>query len=185
MKPLHHSSSGVALLEALVALGVLAFALLGLLVLQMRSGTDGHLAVQRQLATRLAQDLFERIKANPGGTAVFRVYLTSADPAETVSSTAQGAVQDCRTQPCAPLALAAWDLEQWQQQLGRDLPQGRAVVLTPESGAGQLGVLVSWRAQEAALEADYLAPLRVQVQSGQPASRCPDGHVCQLLYSTP
>lgn len=185
MKPLHHFSSGVALLEALVALGVLVFALLGLLVLQMRSGTDGHLAVQRQLATRLAQDLFERIKANPGGTAVFRLYLSAADPAETVSVSGQGTLQDCQTQPCAPLALAAWDLEQWRQQLGRDLPQGRAVVLAPESGAGQLGVLLSWRAQEAARDADYLGPLRVEVPPGQPALRCPDGHICQLLFSTP
>ena len=184
MKP-WHTLSGVALLEALVSLGVMAFALLGLLVLQMRSGTDGHLAAQRQLATRLAQDLFERIKANPGGTALFQAYLTPADPGESVPASAPGPLLDCQAQPCGPLALAVWDLDQWQQQLGRDLPQGRAVVLAPENSVGQWGVLLSWRAREAARDADYLAPLRVVVQPGQPALRCPDGHLCQLLYSAP
>ena len=184
MKPLH-TLSGVALLEALVALGGLAFALLGLLALQMRTGTDGHLAAQRTLATRLAQDLFERVKANPGGAAVFQAYLTPTDRPEAALDPVPGPLMDCRAQPCGPLALAAWDLDQWQQQLGRDLPLGRATVFVPEGSAGQLGVLLAWRANEAAHDARYFAPLQISPLPGRPLLRCPEGQICQLLYTAP
>jgi len=173
--------SGVALLEALVALGLLAWVLMGLLALQLRSTVDGQLAAQRVLATRLAQDLFERIKANPGGPSVLQAYLTPLDRPGKHSSPRV----DCRAQPCGPHALAAWDLDQWLRQVARDLPLGRAIVFLPEGAGGQVGVLLAWRANEATAEADYLAPLSVSAPSGGSSPTCPERLICQLLYSAP
>lgn len=173
--------SGVALLEALVALGMLALVLTGLLSLQLRSTVDGQLAVQRVLATRLAQDLFERIKANPGGPSVLQAYLTPLDrPGNSV-----GQRVDCGAQPCGPQALAAWDLDQWLRQGARDLPLGQAIVFLPEGAPGQVGVLLGWRAHEATAAADYRTPLSVSALSGGASLSCPERLICQLLYSTP
>lgn len=180
MKPFS-SLTGVALLEALVALAVLASALLGLLVLQLRSDIDGQGAAQRVVATRLAQDLFERIKANPGGAAVLTAYLSRAD-------SDRGTPRDhadCQAQACGPQALAAWDLDQWHRQVGRDLPMGRATVFAPDGAAGQVGVLLAWRAREATRAADVLTPLRVSAPLGGAPLTCPERQICQLLYSAP
>jgi len=183
MKP-PSSLTGAALLEALVALGVLASAGLGLLALQLRSDVEGQWAAQRVVATRLAQDLFERVKANPGGAAVLTSYL---NPADAVSGAPRGPA-DCRTQACGPQALAAWDLDQWHRQVGRDLPMGQASVFAADGadGAdGQFGVLLAWRAPEAVRAADYLAPLSVSAPSGGARLSCPERMICQLLYSAP
>ena len=180
MKP-RSSLTGVALLEALVALGVLASAVLGLLALQLRSGVDGQVAAQRVVATRLAQDLFERIKANPGGSAVLAAYLSPPDRAGSTLDSAP----DCSAQHCRPQALATWDLDQWHRQVGRDLPLGRATVFRPGDADGQIGVLLGWRAREATRAADYLAPLSVSALSGGVPLTCPERQICQLLYSAP
>lgn len=184
MRP-RSSLTGVALLEALVALGVLASALLGLLALQLRSDIDGQVAAQRVVATRLAQDLFERIKANPGGSAVVTAYLSPPDRAGSALDSALDGAPDCSAQPCRPQALATWDLAQWHRQVGRDLPLGHATVFRPGGADGQIGVLLGWRAREATRAADYLAPLRVSAQSGGTTLTCPERQICQLLYSAP
>lgn len=176
-----HPPFGVALLEALVALGVLAFVVLGLLALQLRSHTDGQLAMQRVMATRLALDLFERIKANPGGAAVLKAYLTPIDP----KGPARDDLADCQAQGCDPQALAAWDLDQWHRQVGRDLPMGRATVFLPDGAGAQFGVLLGWRANEAVSDAGYLAPLSASVLLADSPLRCPERQICQLLYSAP
>jgi len=180
MKP-PHLLTGVALLEALVALAVLASTVLGLLTLQLRSDIDGQGAAQRLMATRLAQDLFERIKANPGGAAVLATYLSRADSAHGMPRD----TADCRAQACGPQALAAWDLDQWHRQVGRDLPMGRATVFAPDRADGQIGVLLAWRAHEATRAADYLAPLSVSARSGGALLTCPERQICQWLYSAP
>lgn len=184
MRP-RSSLTGVALLEALVALGVLASALLGLLALQLRSDIDGQVAAQRVVATRLAQDLFERIKANPGGSAVVTAYLSPPDRAGSALNSILDGAPDCSAQPCRPQALATWDLAQWHRQVGRDLPLGHATVFRPGGADGQIGVLLGWRAREASRAADYLAPLRVSAQSGGTTLTCPERQICQLLYSVP
>lgn len=176
--------AGVALLEALVALGLLAFALMGLLGLQLRVDADSRSAAQRVVATRLAQDLFERIKANPGGHAVIPFYLIPPG-ARARSSVSLDSPSDCATQACPPQALAAWDLKQWQGQLSRDLPMGWGAVFLAEGATGQIGVLLGWRANQAPGETDDLAPISVPLHSGGTPLSCPDRRRCQLLYSAP
>lgn len=176
--------AGVALLEALVALGLLAFALMGLLGLQLRGDVDSRSAAQRVVATRLAQDLFERIKANPGGHAVIPFYLIPPG-ARARSSVSLDSPSDCATQACPPQALAAWDLKQWQGQVSRDLPMGWGAVFLVEGATGQIGVLLGWRANQAPGETDDLAPISVPRHSGGTPLSCPDRQLCQLLYSAP
>lgn len=175
--PLHPSGlSGVALLEALVALCVLAFVVMGLLAYQLRSYVDGQLAAQRVMANRLAQDLFERVRANPGGTSLFPNYATANQSGSRPS--------DCATQPCTGTDLVAWDLDQWRSRVGRELPMGQATVFLSQARSGQLGILLSWRANEDATQTDVGAPWIDLTQTEAWALSCPPQRSCHLLFLT-
>ncbi|MBV8620023.1 MAG: type IV pilus modification protein PilV [Curvibacter sp.] len=168
---------GVALLEALVALCVLAFAVMGLLAYQLRSYVDGQLAAQRVVANRLAQDLFERVRANPGGTSLLPNYATA--------NQSGGRPSDCAVQPCTGTELVAWDLDQWRSRVGRELPMGQATVFLSQARSGQLGILLSWRANEDATQADVLRGLMISAQTSAGTLNCPDRRICHLLFSAP
>ena len=174
MKP--STSSGFALLEAMVALFVLGFAVLGLLHYQLRSSIEGELAGQRVVAIQLAQDLFERVRANPGGAGLMAAY--AADP-----SGGSGRPVDCTLQACSTQALIAWDLDDWRRRVSRELPLGQARIFQSDQGDGQLGVLLSWRTNEETEDADVLAPLTVRTQAGGLPLGCPARRVCHLLFS--
>lgn len=59
-----HKQQGVALLEVLIAIGVMAFGFLALLMLQITSLNNVTAANQRYVAAELAQTMGERIRAN-------------------------------------------------------------------------------------------------------------------------
>ena len=66
--------AGLALLESLIALAILASALLGMLFVQLRTQADTESALRRAQALRLIDDLAERIQSNPGAPRYYRRY---------------------------------------------------------------------------------------------------------------
>ena len=167
-----HSQVGVALIEALVALALLAGVLLGLLYMQLQTAADAESALRRAQAIHLIDDLGERIRSNPKGIAVLPSYRSDWG-----SAPAPGI--DCQAQSCDPDQLARWDLAQWKANVARALPQGDATIFDPrESPAGTparlLGVLVGWQTRSGD-----------SFELAVPGASCPTGHVCQFGHVQP
>ena len=99
---------GFTLLEVLIALLVLSIGLLGLAALQTTGLRSNQMATMRTLATQIAYDMSDRMRANPGGlttTAQEYVIATNATPA------------------APPVTRADIDLTEWRAQVVR-LPGG-------------------------------------------------------------
>jgi len=67
--PLMRHSGGFTLIEVMIALVIFTVALLGLAGLQAASLRDNQLAYLNTVATQLAHDMGERIRANPAAAA--------------------------------------------------------------------------------------------------------------------
>jgi len=183
LSPLRHgrprqAQGGAALLEALVAMLVLAVGVVGLLAAQLHSMSENRTANHRQLALRLADDLKERMTTNPLGWAAVNPYVVGwgAPPA---------AGTNCAASACTGPQKAAWDLVQWKQLVGNSLPLGQATTFISPSDPRQLGVMIAWAANERSTAADHLAPFNVNVSDGTTVVNCPADRICHLTYLQP
>lgn len=164
--------AGLALLESLIALAILASALLGMLFVQLRTQADTESALRRAQALRLIDDLAERIQSNPGAVAELGSYRIDW-------GTAPATAIDCEAQWCNPSQLAQWDLAHWKAGVARALPLGDAAVfdipsLAPGTPRRMLGVMVGWHARGG----DAFA-LSV------PGTSCPAGLACHFGHVQP
>ncbi len=119
---------GFTLLEILIAVVVLSVGLLGLAALQNTGTRVNHSAQLRTLATQLAHDMLDRLRANQAGVRAGLYHLPT--PAD--NGCYGGDL-------CTPAQLAAEDLLQWRQALTDALPDGQGVVCrdsTPDDGSG-------------------------------------------------
>lgn len=106
IKHSRNKQQGFTLLEVLIALLVLSIGLLGLAALQTTGLRSNQMATMRTLATQLAYDMTDRMRANPGGVAAGQyVIATNSTPAD------------------PPVTMADNDLTEWRDQVVR-LPGG-------------------------------------------------------------
>jgi type IV pilus assembly protein PilV len=110
--------AGCTLLEALIALSILAVGVLGSMTLLLASLRSSRESMQHSAAVRLAGDLAERVRAN-------RAALTTYAFDSTVAPTAVGASCGVGVR-CSPADRARADLEEWQQALAATLPRATA-----------------------------------------------------------
>ena len=81
MRKAHHRQRGTSLIEALVALLVLALGVMGMAAVQTRTLATARTTNLRAVAIRAAEDLQERIQANSDlrhMPALFNPYVTTA-----------------------------------------------------------------------------------------------------------
>ena len=198
--PHNHSSrrnqSGVSLLESLVALLILALGVLGMLGVQLKSLSDNQSATQRAIAVRLAEDLFERIKASPQGLGGINLTAYSVNgvwgslPVPTIPTSQQcGADQPSNSSvACDAANQAAFDLLRWRTVVSQSLHGGNATTFISPSDPEQLGVMVSWRLRQTDSSTDSAANtertswFNVDVAGG-PA--CPANALCLVAYGKP
>ena len=175
--------SGFSLIESLVSLLILALGVLGMLGIQLKSLSDNQNATQRTLAIRLANDLFERTKANPGGISGIAKYSLNSSWASV--STPPVA---CNTTACSADQQAAFDLWQWQYRVKNTLPGGNATAFVSPSDPEQLGVMVAWRlrqtdaASTTTANSERASWLNVDVPGGP---SCPADSICAVAYGKP
>ncbi|PUE30662.1 type IV pilus modification protein PilV [Limnohabitans sp. Jir61] len=153
---------GIAVLEALVALVVLAFGLLGLLWMHQQALAQQRQQLMRAVATGIADDLAERMRLNAPQISMYT--KTWGNP--TVSAA------DCTNTPCTRQALAAWDKLQLQQTLQTQLPAGDAAVFTLADAPQWWGIVIAWR--------DANETYRTDNTSGTPP--CPAQMSCWRLF---
>jgi type IV pilus assembly protein PilV len=122
---IRRSVRGFTLVEALVALVVLAVGMLGISSLYITTLRASSSAISRMNAINLAGDVADRIRANRSGS---NAYAVGPAANNNCNGGAIGAVT------CTPAQLAADDLFWWQQQLAATWPGGAGtgtVVYTP------------------------------------------------------
>jgi type IV pilus assembly protein PilV len=136
---------GIAMVELMVALLVFSIGWLGLASAQLTGKRAGYDALQRSVATALAGDLLERVRANPGHASRYAVEALGAD-GERLSEPEP----NCDTSNCSGVQLAAFDLWQWQRQLLGGDAGATGTLLAPRaciaSDAGMVRVVITWLA---------------------------------------
>lgn len=190
------SEKGVAMIEALVSLLVLALGLLAMARLQAGNLVESRHTNARATAIQLAADLQERMLANPAAMTV--------DPTDNPYVTDFGAAtgtDDCEENECDPQAMASWDKVQWKARLAAQLPDGDAQVFTDGNVPGQFGVLLAWRATQSQHQANaapdddktleqYRQANAVWRSAGSEGTgvagaTCPKDRLCHLIYLRP
>lgn len=183
---------GVSLLESLVALAICVLGIMGILGMQMRTLTDSQTATRRAQAIRLIEDLSERMRVNPNALAHINSYVSDFDD-EPDTSNCDGNL--------SPEELAACDVGIWKQSVANNLPRGSqaSVFIAPWENAAaptQVGVMVSWRANESASmtddDLDNLDTTKVRnaandawiSATGEDGIECPEDRICHLQYIT-
>jgi type IV pilus assembly protein PilV len=156
---------GIALLEALVALIILAFGVLGLLWMHQQALTQQRQQLMRSVATGIADDLAERMRLNAPQRAMYAKTWGNAN----------AAAPDCTAIACSRQDLATWDMQQLQQTLQTQLPEGDSAVFTLTNAAGWWGIVIAWR--------DANETYRTDTASGSPA--CPTQMSCWRLFFRP
>lgn len=119
---------GFTLLEVLVAMLILALGLMGLAGLMASSLKNNQSSYQRSMATWLAYDIVDSMRANQANLSSYNLALAASAPGGSSTS--------------------ALDLQNWRANLANDLPGGTgSVVFTPTAQAGGTGmvtVIVQW-----------------------------------------
>ena len=181
---------GIALIESLVAIVVMALGILGILGMQVRTLADTSTTVRRAQAIRLIEDLGERMKTSPNALGNLGAYVSAFSDTPTVGSCASG---------CNAADLAAYDLAVWKRAIGATLPLGQASIFVPPAestlaaGQGrQLGVMVAWRENEGdGRKTDDIDATKVRDASGtllvgggtdMATNICPANFTCHLQY---
>lgn len=137
---LHPSQGGATLIEVLVSFLIVSFGMLALLALQNNAIQFTKTTEYRSLATMLATDLGERMRANRPGVLTNAYELTAAYAAPEEMPE----LEACEG-PCAAdgTALAAQDLAEWQRLLFINLPGGAGYVTLDAAGEA-VNVWVAW-----------------------------------------
>ncbi len=125
------NQDGFTLVEVMVALVIFTISLLGLAGLQAAALRDNHLANQNTIATQLAEDMAERIRANPPG-------VTNGDYNAIFT---QPGAQDCYGGSCSSTQIAQMDAHQWFAAIQNALPSGTGTVI---ANGSQFNITVMW-----------------------------------------
>jgi type IV pilus assembly protein PilV len=125
------AARGVSLIEAMIALVVLSFGLMGMIGLKLSMlKMTGH-ANSRAVASMHAGDILDRIRANPVRAVAGEYDLALATPT-----------------PAAPVGVAQVDLAQWRRGLANNLPGGNGSVAVQPDGSALIVVQWTERAEQ-------------------------------------
>lgn len=188
-----HRQRGVSLIEALVSLVVLAFGVLGLLGVQLRTMVDNQNANHSATAARLADSLFERVKANPNADQALNPNFNVNDPTNAAQwgwignyanpwGILPAAPVDCGTGYCTTGNKAAWDLRQWKQSVQQSLPNGDGTILVSPDNPRQLIVIIGWRGNE---QSGVTTPAAFDIPNVAEPAECGTTHTCYFAYGQP
>lgn len=150
-RQLKKQHAGIGLIEVLISILVISVGVMGLIGTQITAKRATNDAVQRSIASGLAQDIIERMRTN--GTQLAS-YMTTGDGLGGGSLASGGKECTSSITICTPTELASYDLYHWETMLdGAGEIRSTASVgglMTPtacvESDAdGVITVSVAWR----------------------------------------
>jgi type IV pilus assembly protein PilV len=142
-------AGGFTLVEAMVALVVLAVGMLGIAGLYVTTLRSGGGAIFRMQAVNLAADLADRIRANRGANVAYNGVAANNN------CYGAGSVD------CAPALMAANDLLVWQQQIAAILPGGNGLVaVTGAAVPYTYTITITWT-ESGGVVSSYLLTLQI------------------------
>lgn len=152
-------AQGVTLIEVMIAILILSFALLGIAGLQITAAKYKIDTWARAAASTLISDLSERVRVNTdsAGSSFFTgVNVASAYAISDTWATQQAASftvsTNCETASCSSADRATYDLLVWRQKVRDAMPQGAAMISgTRRDG---LDVTLMWMDKELINPAD-------------------------------
>lgn len=125
------------MIEILVTLFIIASALLGTAGLQIYAMKMNQGGQFRSQAVFLSADIAERMEANKIAAVAGQYQVTAG--------TATAMTTDCVAVACDSNALAAFDLNQWQDAITALLPQGSwEIQLSTAGNPATYTIVVSW-----------------------------------------
>jgi type IV pilus assembly protein PilV len=150
---------GITLIESLVSLVIVAIGIMGLMALQMRALVNNQNANYSATAARLAENLFERVRANPNADLNLNPNFSSATPladqwgwlagyAVIWDNSPTAATTNCDNNFCTADDRRDWDIAEWRTLLAASLPNANAQVAVSTNNPRQLVVVLGWRANE-------------------------------------
>jgi len=125
------SQEGFTLIEVMVALVIFTVSLLGLAGLQAAALRDNHVANLNTIATQLAEDMAERLRANPAGVSNGSYNNIDSDPGH----------EECYESSCSPDAISRMDAHEWLTAIAEALPSGQGRVVRVGNG---FAITVMW-----------------------------------------
>lgn len=147
---------GATLIEVLVSILLLALGVLAMAAMQANAVQYGKVSEFRSVATLLANDLADRMRANHPGDQDMSAYNLTAAYSRPTTSPALPKVQCDVTQPCQFADMAAYDLAQWLQNVYQQLPEGTAYVSVAPNSSQQYAadIWVAWTDPASASSSD-------------------------------
>ena len=110
---------GFSLIEALVAFLILSIGLLGIASLQLISLKAGHTAELRTVVVIKTEEIFERIRSNPGAMAS---YVSAAGADGTVKDCINTGTGTADINMCSSVDMALDDVANWKLSLKASMP---------------------------------------------------------------
>ena len=155
----HRAATGFTLIEVMITVFVVAVGLLGVAGLQAYAKKSNFDAVQRTQAAALAQDLIERIRANPSQGAAYRTDASagiSLSAAPTAPATACTASVSGTSPACTPGQVVAFDRYEWSRALfgqvevsageaSGGLSEPTACITNSNAPCGVYTIAIAWR----------------------------------------
>ncbi|GAA0756439.1 hypothetical protein GCM10009107_34860 [Ideonella azotifigens] len=149
------------MIEVLVAIFIASLGILALAGLMGTSARYGKTSEFRSVATLLAADMADRMRANADGAASYTVLsaiLTTTEP---------NAAANCVTaDSCTKAEIAAQDMATWQAALFTSLPNGTGYIEQTDTVNHVFNMWVIWR------DPDALSRPELNANDGT-ASACP------------
>lgn len=154
---------GLGLLEALLAVGILAAGMLTLLAAVNRSHSNARDAHASHQAAGLLMDLAQRLHTHQ---AMFRSQTAALYAAR--SGQAVAYTDGCQAQACSDAQWARLDLAEWAASVSEQMPQAQWAI--SDDGAPEVSVWLSWHSPGG-------LPLP-QTSATTPANECPAQAMC-------
>ncbi|MBI3381239.1 MAG: type IV pilus modification protein PilV [Aquabacterium sp.] len=119
---------GATLIEVLVSILLLALGVLAMAAMQANAVQFGKTSEFRSLATLLANDLADRMRANHPASADMKAYNLTDAYSRPTQAPADAQTACTGTTKCTFDQMAAYDLAQWRRNVYDQLPEGTAYV---------------------------------------------------------
>ena len=141
LRPLRRSQAGATLMEVLVSFLIVSFGLLAMLSMQNAALQFNKTSEMRSVATMLANDIGDRMKANIAATLAGNYDMTSAySPASSTPARTDCAIAD----NCSAQELATRDLGEWLRTLYFSLPSSDAYLVANTANRA-VDLWIAWR----------------------------------------